>query len=54
MDKRIPNTIIPHFFNTIEERGRIAKIKVIYWKLKCEDIPALFGCQIYQIIYYFN
>ena len=44
MDKRIPYTIIPNFFNNIDQREPIAKIKVIYWKLKCDDNPALFGC----------
>ena len=47
MNKRIPFTIIPYFLNNIYEREPNVKIKVIYWKLKCEDIPALFGCQIY-------
>ena len=37
MVERIPYTIIPHFFNNIDERGPIAKIKVLYWKLKCKD-----------------
>ena len=46
MNKRIPYTIIPYFFNNIYEREPIAKIKVIFWKLKCEDNPALFGCEI--------
>ena len=46
MVERIPYTIIPHFFNNIDERGPIAKIKVLYWKLKCEDNSALFGCEI--------
>ena len=45
MNKRIPYTIIPYFFNNFE-REPIAKIKVIYWKLKCDDNPALFGCEI--------
>ena len=53
MDKRIPYTIIPNFFNSIYEREPIAKIKVIYWKLKCDDNPALSGCEINQIIYSF-
>ena len=46
MNKRIPYTIIPYFFNSIYEREPIAKIKVIYWKLKCTDNPALIGCEI--------
>ena len=46
MNKRIPYTIIPYFFNNIYEREPTAKIKVIFWKLKCEDNPALFGCEI--------
>ena len=46
MNKRIPYTIIPYFFNNINEREPIAKVKVIYWKLKCEDNSALFGCEI--------
>ena len=46
MVKRIPNTIIPLFFNNINRRSPIAKIKVLYWKLKCEDNSALFGCEI--------
>jgi hypothetical protein len=47
MDKRIPYIIIPHIFNNIDERcPPITKIKVIYWKLRCEDNSALFGCEI--------
>ena len=46
MNKRIPYTIIPYFLNSIYEREPIAKIKVIYWKLKCDDNPALSGCEI--------
>ena len=38
MDKRIPYTNIPYFFNNIDEREPIAKIKVIYWKLKCDAV----------------
>ena len=46
MVRRIPHTIIPHFFNNVDERGPIVKIKVLCWKLKCEDNSALFGCKI--------
>ena len=46
MNKRFPYTINPYFFNNINEREPIAKIKVIYWKRNCEDNSALLGCEI--------
>ena len=45
MNKRVPYTIIPKYFRTIDiDNG--ANIKVIYWKLKCEENPSYRGCQI--------
>ena len=37
MNKRVPYTIIPKFFRTINDIDNEANIKVIYWKLKCEQ-----------------
>ena len=38
MNKRIPYTIIPYFFNNIYEREPIAKIKVIFGNLSVRII----------------
>ncbi len=38
MNKRVPYTIIPKYFRTINDIDNGANIKVIYWKLKCEEI----------------
>ncbi len=34
MNKRVPYTIIPKYFRTINDIDNGANIKVIYWKLK--------------------
>ena len=46
MKKRVPYKIIPKFFRIINDIDNEANIKVIYWKLKCEENPAYHGCEI--------
>ena len=46
MNKRVPYTIIPKYFMTINDIDNEANIKVIYWKPKCEDNPSYRGCDI--------
>ena len=46
MKKRVPYTIIPKYFRTINYIDNEANIKVIYWKLKCEENPSYRGCEI--------
>ena len=46
MNKRVPYTIIPKYFRTINDIDNGANIKVIYWKLKCEENPSYRGCEI--------
>ena len=46
MNKRVPYTTIPKYFRTIKDIDNGANIKVIYWKLKCEENPSYRGCEI--------
>ena len=46
MNKRVPYTIIPKYFRNINDIDNGAYIKVIYWKLKCEENPSYRGCEI--------
>ena len=46
MNKRVPYTIIPKYFRTINDIDNEANIKVIYWKLKYEENPSYLGCEI--------
>ena len=46
MNKTVPYTIIPKYFKTINDFDNGLKIKVIYWKLKCEENPSYRGCEI--------
>ena len=46
MNKRLPNTIIPKYFKTVNDIDDGANIKVIHWKLKCEENPLYRGCEI--------
>ena len=46
MYKRLPHTIIPKYLNTVNDIDNGANIKVIYWKLKCEENPSYHGCKI--------
>ena len=46
MDKRVPYTIIPKYFKTFNDIDNGANIKVIYWKLKCEEKPSYRGYEI--------
>ena len=46
MIKRVPYTIIPKYFKTFNDIDNEANIKVIYWKLKCEENPSYHGCEI--------
>ena len=45
MNKRPPYTIIPKYFNTVNDIDNEAKIKVIYWNLKCEENSSYRGCE---------
>ena len=49
MNKRVPYTIIPKYFKTINDIDNGANIKVIYWKLKCEENLSYRGCEIQNI-----
>ena len=46
MNKRVPYTIIPKYFRTINDIDNEANIKVIYCKLKREENPPCRGCEI--------
>ena len=46
MDKIIKYTIIHKNFKTLNDIDNGANIKVIYWKLKCEENPSYRGCEI--------
>ena len=46
MNKRVPYTIIPKYFRTINYIDNEANIKVIYWKMKCDENPSYRGCEI--------
>ena len=46
MSKKIPYTIIPKYFRTINDIDNEANIKVIYWKLKYEENPSYRGYEI--------
>ena len=46
MIKRFPYAIIPKYFKTINDMDNGADIKIIYWKLKCEENPSCSGCEI--------
>ena len=46
MNKRVPYTIIPKYFRTINDIDNGANIKVIYWKLKYEENPSYRGYEI--------
>ena len=46
MIKRVPYTIIPKYFETINDIDNGTNIKVIYWKLKCEENLSYRGCEI--------
>ena len=39
MKKRVPSKIIPKYLKTINDLDNGSKIKVVYWKLKCEENP---------------
>ena len=49
MNRRLPYAIIPKYFKTINDIDNGANIKVIYWKLKCEENPSYRGCEIWNI-----
>ena len=49
MNKRVPYTIIPKYLKTINDLDNGSNIKVVYWKLKCEEKPSSRGCEIYHI-----
>ena len=42
MNKRVPYTIIPKYLKTINDLDNGANIKVVYWKLKCEENPSVY------------
>ena len=44
MNKRVPYTIIPKYLKTINDLDNGSNIKVVYWKLKCEENPSYRGC----------
>ena len=46
MNKGLPCTIIPKYLNTVNNIDNGANIKVIYWKLKCEENLSYRGCEI--------
>ena len=46
MNKKAPYTIIPKYLKTINDLDNGANIKVVYWKLKCEENPSFRGCVI--------
>jgi hypothetical protein len=46
MNKGVPYTIIPKYFKTIHDLDNELNIKVIYWKLKCEENPSFRGYEI--------
>ena len=46
MSKRLPYSIIPKYFKTINDINYGANIKVIYWKLKFEENPSYPGYRI--------
>ena len=46
MIKRVPYTIIPKYFRTINDIDNEANIKVIYWQLKCQENSSYRGCEI--------
>ena len=46
MNKRLPHKIIPKYFKTFNDIDNGLNIKVIYWKLKCEENPSFSGCEI--------
>ena len=46
MNKRVPYTIIPKYFKTFNDIDDETNIKVIYWKLKCEENTSYRGCEI--------
>ena len=46
MNKRLPHTIIPKYCKTIKDIDSGVNIKVIYWKLKCEENPSYRDCEI--------
>ena len=46
MNKRVPYTVIPKFFKTVSDIDNGVNIKVIFWKLKCEENPSYRGCEI--------
>ena len=52
MNKRVPYTIIPKYLKTINDLDNGAKIKVVYWKLKCEENPSFRGYEIYNFVLY--
>ena len=41
MYKRVSDTIISKYFKNINDLDNAASIKVLYWKLKCEENPSL-------------
>ena len=50
MNKRVPYTIIPKYFKTIHDLDNELNIKVIYWKLKCEETPLSEATKFYFLI----
>ena len=58
MNKRVPYTIIPKYLKNINDLDNGSNIKVVYWKLKCEENPlpvaAKFKIFILHLSYLFN
>jgi len=46
MNKRVPYKIIPKYLKTIKDLDNGSNIKVLHWKLKCENKPSSQGCEI--------
>ena len=46
MNRAVPYTIIPKYFKITNDLDNKANIKVIDWKLKCEENPSFRGCEI--------
>ena len=46
MKKRVPYTIIPKYLKTINDLVNGSNMKVVYWKLKCEENTSFRGCEI--------
>ena len=49
MNKRVPYTIIPKYLKTINDLDNGSNIKVVYWKLKCEE-KTLFAAAKFKVL----